>query len=162
MGLLEPHVGYGCRDGKIGLKQNHRAITVISLVQTEAALAAAAALGVCVTIISAPNAAEAAGPGWFEAVIATARKRYPNVAVTAILDCGDAPGHALAAIRHGVKAIRYDGPAPDQINDIAAQAGALVFRQRPEALDLYAMEVAGLDLSVGCRDWLGSDGSERC
>ncbi len=154
MGLLEPHVGHRRRNGETGLKPDRRAITVISLAQTEAALAAGAALGVCVTVISAPNAADAAGPGWFEAVIAAARTRYPDVAVTAILDCGDAPGHALAAIRHGLKAIRYDGPATAQIGDIAAQAGAVVFRERPASLDLYDTEVAGQDLLAACREWL--------
>jgi alkanesulfonate monooxygenase SsuD/methylene tetrahydromethanopterin reductase-like flavin-dependent oxidoreductase (luciferase family) len=155
MGIFEPHVGYGSRNGETGLKQNPRAITVISLAQTEFALAAAAALGVCVTVISAPNAAQAVGPGWFDAVIAAAQARYPDVRVTAILDCGDAPGHALAALRHGVKAIRYNGPSAAQIDDIAAQSGAVLFRERPESLDLYDKEVAGLDLFVACRDWLG-------
>ena len=155
MGFLEPHVRYRGSNGETGLKQNRRAITVISLVQAEFALAAASALGVCVTVISAPNAAQAAGPGWFDAVIAAAQARFPDVKVTAILDCGDAPGHALAALLHGVKAIRYDGPAAAQIGNIAAQTGAILFRERPASLDLYDREVAGLDLLVACRDWLG-------
>lgn len=162
MGFLEPHVGYRRRDGETGLKRHPRAITVISLVQTETALAAAAALGVRVTVISAPDAAQAAGPGWFDAVVAAARTRYPEVEVTAILDCGDAPGDALAAIRHGLKAIRYDGPVSAQIGDIATRAGAVLFRERPVSLDLHEKEIAGLDLSAACRDWLDSDGRQRC
>jgi len=157
VGFLEPHVGYRRRDGETRLTRDDRAITVISLAQAEAALAAAAELGVCVTIISAPNAAESVGPGWFDAVIAAARRRYPDVEVTAILDCGDAPGHALAAIRHDVQAIRYDGPATAKIGDIAEQSGTILFSERPVSLDLQDKEVAGLDLMAECRDWLGSD-----
>lgn len=48
------------------------------------------------------------------------------------------PGPALAALRHGLKRIRYHGPSFDAIADIARQYGATVLRERPPALDLAA------------------------
>jgi len=127
------------------------AIVIHGLAHAEAALAAAAALGVPVTLMSAPGAASYAGPGWFRAVVEQAHAAHPGVEATALLDCGDRPGHALAALREGVTAIRFSGKTADKIEDIAAQNGARVVRERPPALDLK--EVAG-DPLAACRDWL--------
>ncbi len=127
------------------------AIVIHSLADAEAALVAASALGVSVTLISAPGAAGYAGPAWFRAVVEKARGGHPDVAATAILDCGDMPGHALAALRAGVRIVRFAGPTADKIADIARQYGAAVFAERPEALDLDG--VAG-DRVAACRKWL--------
>lgn len=128
------------------------AFVIHSLAHATAALAAADALGVPVTLLSAPSGAAYAGPGWFRAVAKHACAAYPGVAVTAVLDCGDMAGHALAALREGVMAIRFDGDTADKIADIAGQYGALVVAERPEALDLAA--VADRDMTGACAAWL--------
>ena len=88
-----------------------REIVIHSLDHARAALAAAAACGQDVTLASAPGAALQAGPGWFKSVIEQASEAYPQVAVTAILDCGDQPGAAMAALRLGLKNLRFHGAA---------------------------------------------------
>ena len=130
------------------------AIVVHGLDHAEAALAAAAELGVPVTLISAPSAAGYAGPSWFRAVVDEARAAYPAVDVTAVLDCGDMPGYALAALRDGVAAIRFSGDTAAKIADIAAQYGAQVIAERPEALDLAWVERSRRNLERACREWL--------
>ncbi len=157
MGLLEPDVRHGGGDGEPGLKLlRRRAVTVHSLSHVRAAVEAAAALGVPVTVLSAPAAAAAGGPGWFRAMVETACAETKAAMVTAVLDCGDLPGHALAALRHGITAIRYDGPAADRIADIAGQTGAVVLAERPPALDLREVEAAGRNLDAACRAWLAA------
>lgn len=127
------------------------AIVFHGLADAKAALAAAAALGMPVTLLSAPSAASYAGPGWFRAVVAQARAAHREAEAVAVLDCGDRPGHALAALREGVTAIRFSGKTAHKIEDIAAQYGARVVRERPEALDLQ--DVSG-DPVAACRAWL--------
>ena len=130
------------------------AIVIHGLAHAAAALAAAAELGVAVTLISAPSAAGYAGPSWFRAVVDEARAAHPEVEVTAVLDCGDMPGDALAALRDGAPVIRFSGDTAAKIADIAAQCGARVIAGRPEALDLAAVERARRDLGRACREWL--------
>ena len=130
------------------------AIVIHGLAHAAAALAAAAELGVPVTLISAPSAAGYAGPAWFRSVVEQARAAHPEVAVTAVLDCGDMPGYALAALRDGVAAIRFSGDTAEKIADIAAQYGARVIAARPEALDLAPIERKGWDMVRACREWL--------
>jgi hypothetical protein len=130
------------------------AIVIHGLAHAEAALAAAAGLGVAATLISAKGAAGYAGPSWFRAVVAEARAAHPGVDVTAVLDCGDMPGYALAALRDGAAVIRFSGDTADKIADIAAQYGARVIAARPETLDLADVERARRDLGRACREWL--------
>ena len=87
---------------------SQRAITVHSLDQARAALAAAAALDRPVTLVSAPGAAGYAGVAWFRKVVDLAAADQPGVTVTAVLDCADKPGLVLAALRQG----RRRGLAP--------------------------------------------------
>jgi Fructose-bisphosphate aldolase class-II len=86
-----------------------REIVVHSIEHVEAALAAAAALRVPVTLASAPGAAAQAGPAWFKALIEMASARHADVAVTAIIDCGDEPGAVMAALRAGLRDLRFSG-----------------------------------------------------
>lgn len=156
MGLLQPYVGYSCGHGETRLTPvAGKAVTVISLKQAKAALAAAEALDVPVVLISAPGASAYVGAGWFDALVSIAKAAYPNADYTAVLDCGDAPGHALAALRHGFKAIRYDGASQRQIEDIATQSGATVLRERPDALELTEADDLAI-LEEVCCSWLGT------
>jgi hypothetical protein len=125
---------------------------VHDLAQGRAAFAVAAELDVPVTIMSAPGAALSLGVGYFAALIATLRREYPAVAATAVLDCGDAPGLALAALRHGIEGVRVKAPraALARIADIAAQSGGALVTGRVRTLDLAGVE----DAPSACRAWL--------
>ncbi len=79
-----------------------RSIIVHGLDDAVAALAEARSAGHAVTLLSAPGAALYAGCGWWRALVEAARSRHPDVSCTDILDCADATGHALAALRIGV------------------------------------------------------------
>lgn len=154
MGLLEPDVRHGRGHGETHLIPGGPAITVTSPAQAAAAFSAAAALARPLTLISAPDAAASVGPAWFAALVSDAQAGFPAVIPVAILDCGDAAGHALAAFRLGFKAIRYDGPAAPRIADIAGHYGATVIPVRPESLELEKAEAAGRDMQAACIDWL--------
>jgi len=130
------------------------AIVIHGLGHAQAALAAAAGLGVAVTLISAEGAAGYAGPAWFRMVVDEARAAHPEAQATAVLDCGDMPGHALAALRDGATVIRFSGDTMAKIEDIAAQCGARVIAERPEVLDLAEVERARRDPERACREWL--------
>jgi len=91
-------------------------------------LEAADAAGTAVVLLSPPGAGAALGPGVFKALADTAMTHHPGVTATAILDCGDEAGVALAAIRHGCTDIAVDLPGETlaKIEDLAARAGTKV------------------------------------
>jgi fructose/tagatose bisphosphate aldolase len=128
------------------------AIIIHGLDDARAALQAARELRQPVTVISAPGGGSYAGPGWFNAVIARARGEFPDVPVTAILDCDDAPGHVLGALRAGVKAVRFTGRADvaAKLAEIAAALDAAVITNDIETLDLRAHR----DPVAACKAWL--------
>ncbi|MGB8274771.1 MAG: class II fructose-bisphosphate aldolase [Alphaproteobacteria bacterium] len=132
-----------------------RAVLIHSLDHARAAISAAAALGQPVVLVSAPHAAAYAGAGWFFEVIAMARAEQAGVAVTAVLDCGDKPGLVLAALRRGIRAVRFTGRGSvrAKLESIAEQYGAVLYRDVGPALDL-AREP---DPERACRDWLAID-----
>ena len=159
MGLLQPDVGHGGRGRKSRLSGVRKAITVHSLRHAHAAASAAVAARVPILLLSAPSAAASAGPGWFSALARSASASRPDADIQPVLDCGDMPGYALAALRHGLKTIRYDGAAIGEIEDIARQLDATVLRQRPPALDLGDGKVPEEDgcLLEACRKWLENE-----
>ena len=80
-----------------------------------------------------------AGAGFWAALLADARTDYPQAKIEAVLDCGEEPGTALAAIRAGVPAIRCRCPAPARarLAALARAAGvAFIAGRRPKAHDL--------------------------
>ena len=96
--------------------------------QTEAALLAARAAGTAPILLTAEDAASFYGAGYLGALEARARKDFPDVAFTLIVDCGDAPGYALACLRAGVRTISMT-THNDKIADIARQMGAELVRR---------------------------------
>ncbi len=98
-----------------------------------AAALAAAGAGGSVTLVSAPDAGGYAGAGWFMALADRAQAEFPRVAQSWILDCGDAPGHVLAALRAGVRAVVFTGDAGlrARLAGIAATQGATIFAGPP-------------------------------
>jgi hypothetical protein len=95
---------------------------------TEAALQAARAAGTSPTLVTPPDAAAFYGAGYLAVLQERARKEFPDVAFTLIVDCGDAPGWALACLRAGVKTISME-PTNSKIADIARQMGAELVRR---------------------------------
>jgi hypothetical protein len=98
----------------------------------------ALSVGLPVTLLSAPGAALYAGCGWWRAVVRQVGAEFPAVPIADILDCGDGPGQALAALRIGQRRLVLSPGAPgwDAVAAIAAGHGGDVLRQAPPALDL--------------------------
>ncbi len=129
-----------------------RIVVVHGLADAEAALGAAAALGVPVRLRSAPGAAAYAGAAWFQAAVAAARARAPAADAEAALDCGDRAGLALAALRQGLPLVRFTGARATAVKlaAIAARRGASLDTLRGPVLDLLDRP----DAAAACRAWL--------
>ncbi len=107
------------------------AVTIHSAAHAEAALAP----GLPVTLLSAPGAVLYAGAGWWRALIAAAG---PPKGTPDILDCADAPGRALEALRlcQPLLVLSARRDIWDDIADRAGRQGAKLLAARPPALDL--------------------------
>lgn len=119
------------------------AVLVRGLTDAAAVLAAAGARPVL--LLSPAEAGRVLGPGWWVAMIATALAAHPGAGATAVLDCGD--NAALAqdtlaqdALAQGARGLVFSGPDGQaaRLASIAAQAGVLLLRARPAALDIGA------------------------
>lgn len=132
------------------------AVVVHALDQAEAALQAAGPRGVL--LLSAPGAGGFAGPGWFLALAAEARRRHPAVPCVAALDCADAPGSALAALRAGVRVIVLESrcPAFGAVAAAAAELNARVLPARPPAFDLGRSDPNRRDTLARLAAWLAT------
>lgn len=132
------------------------AVTVHGLAQALWALSAAE--GRPILLLSAPGAAGYAGAGWFRALLAEAAKTFPEAPFEAALDCGDAAGHALAALRAGIQIIIFETahPAQASLAMAAAEHGARLLPHRPQALDLAALDSKRRDDQARLRAWLAT------
>lgn len=111
-----------------------------------AALAAARAGRRRVILQSPPDCARRAGIPWFLALVAEA-----GDAALAVLDCGDAAGLALGALREGAPAVRVERPPP-ALAEIAAALGREVdTAPAVPLLDLRDVR----DPAEACRRFLG-------
>ena len=123
-------------------------IVIHSLPHAVAALTAAAEAGRAVVLASPPAAGIYAGPGWFREVLRAAHETVPSARSSALLDCGDDAGAAMAAIRAGVEAVVFIGRAEvaARLADIAAGRDILLVTERPDpALDLASAFLAAPD-----------------
>jgi hypothetical protein len=133
-----------------------RTIVIHSLDDARMASKAAREFGTGVVLHSAPGAAANLGPLWFRQIVAEVEVEFPDLAIDAVFDCGDAPGHALAALRQGLRHIRYAGPAASRqkIVEIARRSGARVETGSvPPAFDPRDHA----DPAAACRAWLGGE-----
>jgi hypothetical protein len=98
----------------------------------------AQAPGLPVTLMSGEAAALYAGCGWWSALVSAARAAFPLVPVADILDCADASGQALAALRIGLRHLVLAAHAPGRHRVAAIVAGldGVLLLERPPALDL--------------------------
>lgn len=101
------------------------AVVVRSLDEARAALVAAG--GEPCRLHSPPGAAAQHGIGWWLALTRVLGEEFPGRPFEAVLDCGDAPGLALAAIRAGVPLVGVEGMAEEtraRLADIAGRSGS--------------------------------------
>jgi hypothetical protein len=112
----------------------HPAVIVHGLGDANAALAPR----LPVTLLSAPGAALFAGCAWWAAIVAAARAANPNTEAMDILDCADASGMAMGALRSGLcRLILWpEAPGWDAVAAVAEQAGGFILTESPPALDL--------------------------
>jgi pimeloyl-ACP methyl ester carboxylesterase len=109
------------------------AVVVRGLDEARTALAA----GLPATLISTPGAASFAGCGWWRALVAAAASEHPGLVAADILDCADAPGRALEAMRIGQRLLVLEAcPGRADVAEAAAASGAELLAGRPPALDL--------------------------
>jgi hypothetical protein len=109
------------------------AIVVHDLEQARGALDVAAEAGCAIELRSAPGAAAYAGVGYLRALGAAAGQEL-------LIDCGDDPGIALAALRAGCRRLAFSGAAEvaRRLVEIAEQLGAVLMLETtaPEVLAL--------------------------
>lgn len=115
------------------------------------------ALGLPVTLLSAPGAAAYAGCLWWRELVAAASRAHPGTETTDILDCAEASGLAMGAIRCGVNRLILYPSAPGRaaVVTIAESQGGYVLEAPPPALDMGKSR-ANRDLPA----WLGSGGRD--
>lgn len=104
----------------------------------QAALSSDSAAHITLELWSARSAAGSLGPGWFGNIAEIVQIEFPDLAIICVLDCGDAPGNALAALRHEINCIYISAPSAvaDKIRAIALKTKADVRTRRPSMLDL--------------------------
>ncbi|HEY4041300.1 MAG TPA: hypothetical protein VGM32_05575 [Rhodopila sp.] len=112
----------------------HPAVIVHGLADAKAALS----FGAPVTLLSAPGAAAFAGCLWWREVVESARADFPGTEAMDILDCADASGLALGALRNGVMQLVLWPEAPGwaRVAAVAGRQGGLLLPGAPAALDL--------------------------
>jgi hypothetical protein len=135
-----------------------RPIIIHSLAQARAAAEAAAALAVPLTLQSATGAGAYAGIGWFERLMAATRAEFPQVAITAVLDCGNAAEAVMAALRWLQKPGRTpillcftgDASMAERLEGMAREIDVDLMRESNPGLDLRS----AADPLSACRAWL--------
>jgi fructose/tagatose bisphosphate aldolase len=130
------------------------AFMVHGLGQASAACAAAAEAGRPIILLSAPNAAQFAGIGWFKALVDEARALYPGVDLIGVLDCGDAAGRAMQAMAHGIGHLVFDeaSPALPRLRGLAARHGTELATELPAHVDLGAVADPGAAARAALRE----------
>ncbi len=131
----------------------HPAVIVHGLADARTVLA----MGQPVTLLSAPGAGLFAGCLWWRELVAAARAEYPGVAVLDLLDCADASGMAMAALRSGVcRLVLWPRASGWQaVAAIAEREGGFVLPQAPPALDMGKRNAAWR-----LHAWLQASGSQ--
>lgn len=110
------------------------AVVVHGLADVKAALEP----GLPVTLLSGVGAALYGGAGWWQALMEAGREAFPKTPMRNLLDCADAPGRAMEALRAGVSGLVLDPGcrAFPEVAKTALAVGTLLLRTAPPALDL--------------------------
>jgi hypothetical protein len=128
----------------------HPAVIVHGLADAQVALA----VGAPVTLLSAPGAALYGGCQWWRELVQAARRTNPETPAIDVLDCADASGLALSALRCEVSRLVLWPAAPNRraVVQIAERAGGFVLDAAPVALDMKDRNAARR-----LPDWLRPD-----
>ncbi|MBB43667.1 MAG: hypothetical protein CMM44_07880 [Rhodospirillaceae bacterium] len=131
----------------------NRPVVIHGIGDARAVCRAAVGYGHNATIWSARGASAHMGPLWFLELSYQINMEFPELTLQAVLDCGAAPGDALAAIRSGVKAIALtaNSSVENKIQQIAAEENVALFRHVPKTLNLTFSSSPEDD----CRIWFG-------
>lgn len=133
-------------------------IIIHGLDQARAALKAAQ--GRDIVLKSPSGAAALHGVEWWKRLLDRLRRDFPQAPFTAILDCGDSPGWAMAALRAeaGLIVLAGDGPAHRAVREAAEQKEAWgEGRWGYDSLDLLGAHDPGLS----CREFLQRSREEQ-
>lgn len=106
--------------------------------------------------MSAAGAGAYAGAPWFAGIVALAAAEAPGCEISSVLDCGDQPGTVLAALRAGIRRVRFTGAEETAIRlaEIAAHTGATIEGPaETPALDLLDAR----DPETACRSYLAGN-----
>ncbi|MYG53596.1 MAG: hypothetical protein F4204_14955 [Rhodospirillaceae bacterium] len=133
----------------------HLACIVADLRLARIAVREAAAAGATVELWSPPDGAASLGVGFWAALdrtiaeTAESRESMGSDRAVTVLDCGDAPGFALAALREGLRAVHVTvrDDVREKLAAIAACYGAALHPGPPPVLDLRDR----LDPAASCR-----------
>ena len=99
--------------------------------------------GLPVTLLSAPGAADYAGPAWWAALLRAGNHTGPS-----LLDCATSPGRALESLALGLPGlVLRPCPAWARLAALAQAQGACLLAAPPPALDL-AQPGAARDLAA--------------
>ncbi len=144
-----------------------RGVCVLVHSAEEASAALRLAGGRPLLLLSAEDAAGFLGPRGWRALVAEAATRVPGAPLSDLLCCGDAPGHALAALREGCRALVLQGvsPAYGAVAAAAAECGATLLPVRPAALDLRRLDLRRPAAAAILAQWLAAapdDSAARC
>ena len=132
--VASPRVSRELKAGEALNVKQYPAVVIHGLPDARVVLA----VGRPVTLLSASGAALYAGCGWWRALIEQVHAEHTDIPTDDILDCADAPGLALGALRIGQLRIVLDPAAPgwSSVAAIAASLGGEVLTSRPPAIDM--------------------------
>jgi hypothetical protein len=107
---------------------SRRVVRVAGLGQAEAALQGGRAEGVEIVLVSAAEVTAFAGVGYWRALEEALDRPI-------VVDCGDDPGLAMAALRAGCRDLLFTGTAEiaDRLEGMAAQLDARLRRRLEDA-----------------------------
>ena len=85
-----------------------------------------------------------------------ASEERPEGGVSALIDCGDQPGHVMAALRQGLKRVRFTGPktTAKTLGELARQYDAEIVTGALRAHDLAHDPMDQAQPETACRRWL--------
>jgi len=103
-----------------------------------------------VWLLTPVGASYSSGVGFWSAIQERIRALFPEVDARLAVDCDDAPGHVLAALRIGLKWIVFRGneAARRRLLDIAAQWGAELIEAPPDAVDVLHLARPQIDIAA--------------
>jgi hypothetical protein len=90
------------------------------------------------------------GVGFWAAIQERIAELHPEADARVVIDCDDAAGHVLAALRSGLRWLVFEGNAAARrrLLDIVAQSGAELVQRRADALDLLQVKDADNDIAA--------------